>query len=58
MREPNWDEMRAELGALKSKELKATAKSVGVTSAGKRENVIDYIIRARKARYDRTNGRR
>lgn len=57
MRKPNWDEMRAELGALKSKELKATAKSVGVTSAGKRENVIDYIIRARKARYDRTKGR-
>lgn len=57
MREPNWDEMRAELSALKSKELKATAKSVGVTSAGKRENVIDYIIRARKVRYDRAKGR-
>jgi len=57
MREPNWDGMRAELSALKSKELKATAKSVGVTSAGKRENVIEYIIRARKARYDRTKGR-
>ena len=57
MREPNWDEMRAELNALKSKELKATAKSMGVSSAGKRENVIDYIIRARKARYDRTKGR-
>ena len=57
MREPNWDEMRAELNALKSKELKATAKSTGVTSAGKRENIIDYIIRARKARYDRTKGR-
>lgn len=57
MREPNWDEMRAELNALKSKELKATAKSMGVSSAGKRENVIEYIIRARKARYDRTKRR-
>lgn len=56
MREPNWDEMRAELNALKSKELKATAKSAGVTSAGKRENIIEYIIRARKARHDRTKG--
>lgn len=57
MREPNWDEMRAELSALKIKELKATAKSAGVTSAGKRENVIDYIIRARKAHYDHREGR-
>lgn len=57
MREPNWDEMRAELSALKSKELKSTAKSVGVSSAGMRENIIEYIIRARKARYDRANGR-
>ena len=57
MREPNWDEMRAELSALKSKELKSTAKSVGVSSAGKRENIIEYIIRARKARYDRMKRR-
>ena len=54
MREPNWDDMEAELLALKSKELKAVARKEGITSAGSRANIVTYIVRARKARYMRS----
>lgn len=54
MREPNWEVMTAELSALKSKELKAVARREGVSSAGSRDNVVGYIVRARKARYERS----
>lgn len=45
-----WDQMRAELLALKSKELKAIAKAEGAGYSKTKAEIVSAIIIARRAR--------